>query len=290
MPSGSATNLGGWIVNENCLEGYCCPECKHEGPFTIGIKGHVEVEDDGFDHGEIENVRWGDNSYCECSGCGHSGIVSDFTGSRTKGKVSQSICPECKSEETSRLELVFGNAGVMQDEKGGWDYDGNGTEVDWNSQFFTGIWICDKCNHEWGEFNQNALNKKLGQWAPKKSRNLMGEVLRHSLKTKNIHPIDAIVEWHRTCEKSEKTPGNEDLCNFLCLAYSLQHTREPKMARTVINWFDNHYPPGHQRKEYFLYLENALETCIEERSGEWVSGTTGPSISQKKKKKKPGRS
>lgn len=61
--------------NENCLEGFCCPECGNTDRFTITGQADFEVEDDGtWDFGDVE---WGNHSRCICP-CGNKGVVRDF--------------------------------------------------------------------------------------------------------------------------------------------------------------------------------------------------------------------
>ena len=223
-------------MNENCLEGFRCPKCRSEEPFIISIRGSLEFHDNGWNGGDLANVEWDDNSFCECSKCDHSGIVADFNKGQTKGKIEQSVCPECGNEETSRLEMVFGNAGVLQDGKGGWDYDGTGTEVSWDSQTFTGIWVCDKCCHEWGEFDMEALRNALGKWAPEKPkphRDLGMEILAHAAGTGLHHPIEAITGWHGALRITGESVDDKTLCGILHLIHSLANGKEPKSADTM---------------------------------------------------------
>lgn len=64
------------MPNENCLEGFRCPECGHEDDFMIDGTTTFSVEDAGT--GDTQDVHWDDHSFCACGDCQHSGIVKDF--------------------------------------------------------------------------------------------------------------------------------------------------------------------------------------------------------------------
>ncbi len=62
--------------NENCLNGFVCPECGETDQFSIACATTAVVTDEGVeDHGDME---WDEDSECTCSECGHGGKVSDF--------------------------------------------------------------------------------------------------------------------------------------------------------------------------------------------------------------------
>lgn len=67
--------------NENCLDGFRCPECGNFGPFRIFVtaRGMTWVTDEGTD-GVEGGVEWDDDSCCECTDCGHAGKVREFLG------------------------------------------------------------------------------------------------------------------------------------------------------------------------------------------------------------------
>lgn len=67
--------------NENCLQGFECPQCGSYGPFRIHatVNGETLVSDDGTE-GVEGDVEWEDSSTCSCTDCGHSGTVRDFLG------------------------------------------------------------------------------------------------------------------------------------------------------------------------------------------------------------------
>lgn len=67
--------------NENCLQGFECPECGSYGPFRIGatVSGETLVMDDGTE-GVEGDVEWSDDSTCRCTDCGHSSTVRNFRG------------------------------------------------------------------------------------------------------------------------------------------------------------------------------------------------------------------
>ena len=64
-------------MNENCLVGFECPECKQADAFKINVSGIVLMHDDGCD-GLEGDTEWDKNSYCECPECKYSGSVKDF--------------------------------------------------------------------------------------------------------------------------------------------------------------------------------------------------------------------
>jgi len=63
-------------MNKNCLEGMCCPECKSEGPFLIGVTCMMLMYDAGSD--DYGDTDWGAESYCRCKACDHDGMVTNF--------------------------------------------------------------------------------------------------------------------------------------------------------------------------------------------------------------------
>ena len=68
------------IANEGCLEGMECPKCGEIEPFKIECKICRIVFDDGSTESDRINddTLWNDDSFCECTECGHSGTVKDF--------------------------------------------------------------------------------------------------------------------------------------------------------------------------------------------------------------------
>ena len=70
--------------NENCLQGMACPKCGSFGSFAIEVKMTVTMHDNGSDD-EGGDQEWGNESYCRCNACQHTGVVADFReGSLTK--------------------------------------------------------------------------------------------------------------------------------------------------------------------------------------------------------------
>ena len=64
--------------NTNCLEDMKCPKCGQEESLKIEATCLFTVTDDGTED-EGNGHEWGDDHYCECTKCGHHGIVADFT-------------------------------------------------------------------------------------------------------------------------------------------------------------------------------------------------------------------
>lgn len=64
-------------INENCLTDIACPHCGHRSWFKVEMKSLFFLLDSGTD--SYEDTEWGKDSYCECTECGKSGNVSDFT-------------------------------------------------------------------------------------------------------------------------------------------------------------------------------------------------------------------
>jgi hypothetical protein len=64
------------MVNENALKGFKCPECGHTEKFIIAVSALAIVTD--TEATEVEYYEFGDDSYCECPHCEHSGSVHDF--------------------------------------------------------------------------------------------------------------------------------------------------------------------------------------------------------------------
>ena len=62
--------------NENCLEGYECPNCGQFKRFKIYVETLMEMEDMGS--GEHEGVEWDDDSHILCPECGHGGKAATF--------------------------------------------------------------------------------------------------------------------------------------------------------------------------------------------------------------------
>lgn len=75
------------MPNSNCLEGFKCPKCKSEGPFNIEMKSVITLHDNGTD--EHSDTEWGQNSYCDCAECCHSGIVADFREGEKKPQITR---------------------------------------------------------------------------------------------------------------------------------------------------------------------------------------------------------
>lgn len=63
-------------MNTNCLEGMCCPECGQAESFRIQAQSLFTMFDNGTE--DYADVEYDDGSYCECTGCDHTGIVDDF--------------------------------------------------------------------------------------------------------------------------------------------------------------------------------------------------------------------
>lgn len=70
------------MPNDNCLEGFKCPECAHEDSFEIAvtISTTCHVTDDGTDDSDADDrsTEWEHDSDCKCTECDHEGVVSDF--------------------------------------------------------------------------------------------------------------------------------------------------------------------------------------------------------------------
>jgi hypothetical protein len=64
--------------NTNCLEGMKCPKCAQEESLKIEATCLFTVTDDGTED-DGDGREWSDTNYCECTECGHRGIVTDFT-------------------------------------------------------------------------------------------------------------------------------------------------------------------------------------------------------------------
>ena len=63
--------------NNNCLDGFKCPECGSFEPFRITCTATIEMWDDGSDN--HEGIDWEDDSPCLCLSCPHVGTVKTFT-------------------------------------------------------------------------------------------------------------------------------------------------------------------------------------------------------------------
>jgi hypothetical protein len=64
------------MSNENCLNGFECPNCGHTESFQIEAKASFTVTDDGTDF--PEHVQWENESPCACICCGYVGVVENF--------------------------------------------------------------------------------------------------------------------------------------------------------------------------------------------------------------------
>ncbi len=64
-------------MNENCLEGMQCPNCKSFGPFEIDVTAIATVSDNGTE--DFREVDWNEDSPCWCPVCNHAGRVKTFT-------------------------------------------------------------------------------------------------------------------------------------------------------------------------------------------------------------------
>lgn len=63
-------------MNENCLEGLRCPNCKQDDTLHIAGTSLFYVIDDGTT--EHEDVEWDDDSFARCPQCGFEGKLCDF--------------------------------------------------------------------------------------------------------------------------------------------------------------------------------------------------------------------
>jgi len=62
--------------NNNCLEGFVCPNCEYTEHFYIRSKSLFEVHDNGTEG--HEDVEWDGRSDCRCGSCDHWAPVEDF--------------------------------------------------------------------------------------------------------------------------------------------------------------------------------------------------------------------
>ena len=66
------------MPNENCLEGWKCPECRSDGPFQIAATCWVTMYDDGAD--DSHDFEYDDSNTAICVGCSLAGTVGVFMG------------------------------------------------------------------------------------------------------------------------------------------------------------------------------------------------------------------
>ena len=66
------------MANENCLEGFKCPQCGNEDRFGIACEVVLEVTDEGTGEQLRNGHEWDNDSYCECRECLKAGKVKDF--------------------------------------------------------------------------------------------------------------------------------------------------------------------------------------------------------------------
>jgi hypothetical protein len=67
------------MPNNNCLEGFQCPQCDSYAPFNIEAKIVVEVHDDGTSAANDRyDTEWDNDSWCQCVQCSKIGKVRDF--------------------------------------------------------------------------------------------------------------------------------------------------------------------------------------------------------------------
>jgi Zn ribbon nucleic-acid-binding protein len=69
-------------MNENCLEGLRCPNCKQEDVLQIAGTSLFRVVDDGTE--SHEDVEWDDASFTRCPTCGFQGKLVDFRIEKTE--------------------------------------------------------------------------------------------------------------------------------------------------------------------------------------------------------------
>ena len=66
------------MANENCLEGFQCPDCRALEPFDIVTRAIATVHDDGIH--ETREHEWDMNSPARCRSCnGQWRTVKDFS-------------------------------------------------------------------------------------------------------------------------------------------------------------------------------------------------------------------
>jgi len=63
--------------NTNCLAGMRCPKCGALEPYSISLICWLTIYDDGTDF-PTQDVRWTDDSGCECLSCHYLARVRDF--------------------------------------------------------------------------------------------------------------------------------------------------------------------------------------------------------------------
>ena len=68
------------MKNQNCLNGYTCPECGSLEPFWIKatIYADVLMTDNGTEETKNTETVWEDNSNFRCTACGFSGEAVEF--------------------------------------------------------------------------------------------------------------------------------------------------------------------------------------------------------------------
>ena len=68
------------MTNENCLEGWACPKCHSQGPFSIDavITCQVLMSDEGTIEENIEHTGWEPDSNVRCPECDFHGDVKTF--------------------------------------------------------------------------------------------------------------------------------------------------------------------------------------------------------------------
>lgn len=65
------------MANTNCLAGMACPQCGYADKFLVGCAVMAEVTDEGTE--AVADFDYSDESYCECSNCGHKDTIAGFT-------------------------------------------------------------------------------------------------------------------------------------------------------------------------------------------------------------------
>lgn len=65
-------------MNKNCLEGIACPVCQHEDEFTVWATAAFSLTDEGTDLLNHASVEWDEESWLQCSQCGHRARMKKF--------------------------------------------------------------------------------------------------------------------------------------------------------------------------------------------------------------------
>ena len=65
-------------MNENCLEGICCPKCGSIGPFRIACTAVCYLTDDGPTE-DFTHVDYDENSMIRCEDCDCQKTMGEFT-------------------------------------------------------------------------------------------------------------------------------------------------------------------------------------------------------------------